>query len=922
MTRPRSTTQRRRRRLAAAAILLHLTAGVSTSAAAEPTPGSSGTDTALPATPSKVTVGGRGRFADLKVTVNQTKNLVNQAVSINWTGGTPTSRGPSDFARNYLQIMQCWGDDDGAVKDNPGPPPEQCVQGATDGVPGGRNGSVFPAGGFALQRIISQKGLWPGFDAADGHLDEKTGFLWKPFRAVDGKVVNVQADLDYDPALGNYWLNPYFNFITTNEIAGGRTGPNGEGAELFEINTGVESAGLGCGQAVGPVAAGRPAVPKCWLVIVPRSAPEEENAGSPHDAGRGVMTSPLSPGAWKNRIAIPLEFNLVDSACSLADDQRRIVGTELAIGAVSSWQPKLCSTPGLPPYAYGVASDSAARQQLLGGAAGAPGMIVVSRPLEPARLDPSRPVVYAPIAVSALGIGFNVERNPRADAGTQAAALKGVRVSNLNLTPRLVAKLLTQSYTSQVAIKGSLPPKYEWAAKNPRHLGLDPEFLRFNAEFELLANGGKNFGGLVLNSRNSDGARQVWEWVLADPEARVWLDGAPDQWGMAVNPLYATTAKGNIAGAAFADPIPDSFPKSDPYCYQGPPVGSRGTVIPPALCGTDWLPYAQGLRDAARQTRAADDGARTLEDPAAPSPDKVYKPDGPQLIGSRTILSLTDSASAAQFGIQMARLSRAGDNGADRKFIAPDVAGLTAGVGAMAARDEPSVLEPAPKAAAPDAYPLTTLAYAATSPLSLDDQARTEYAAFVDYAAGPGQAVGLEIGQLPRGFAPLPAALKAQATAAAKAIRELKPATTPVDPPAGSPTTTASPTNAMAATAEETAPASFASPGGGGQSSAAAAPSPPEQPPPASTPATTATTRPPATRPTLFTPVVAMAGSRFVLPGLLGVALLSALGVLEITKRPRRVPGAGTGGSARLDGTATSRSAALRGGMSQWLKRS
>jgi hypothetical protein len=59
---------------------------------------------------SAVTVSGTGAFANVKVTVGQTKNLVNQAVTVSWTGGAPTLPA-GGFGVDYLQIMQCWGDD-------------------------------------------------------------------------------------------------------------------------------------------------------------------------------------------------------------------------------------------------------------------------------------------------------------------------------------------------------------------------------------------------------------------------------------------------------------------------------------------------------------------------------------------------------------------------------------------------------------------------------------------------------------------------------------------------------------------------------------------------------------------------------------------------------------------------------------------
>ena len=128
-----------------------------------------------------------------------------------------------------------------------------------------------------------------------------------------------------------------------------------------------------------------------------------------------------------------------------------------------------------------------------------------------------------------------------------------------------------------------------------------------------------------------------------------------------------------------------------------------------------------GFSDAASITRLAYDGARVIENPFAQTSSEAWSRGLPQFTGRRSILSITDSASAAQYGVQTARLSRAGASGPDREFIAPDLGGLSAGVALMAAGDEPAVLEPLPAVEGPGAYSLTTLTYAAVTPLSLDD---------------------------------------------------------------------------------------------------------------------------------------------------------------------------------------------------------
>ena len=144
-------------------------------------------------------------------------------------------------------------------------------------------------------------------------------------------------------------------------------------------------------------------------------------------------------------------------------------------------------------------------------------------------------------------------------------------------------------------------------------LALDPDFRQFNPEFSLIfVSQSRTIGGLQLPAGNSDAAQQLWNWVLADPEAKAWLEGNPDEWGMTVNPYYNATPASNPSKTTFYQPVPNSFPKADPYCYQAPAQGSGGNVVPPLLCGTDWMPYARSFRDAAQVTRSASDGARRI----------------------------------------------------------------------------------------------------------------------------------------------------------------------------------------------------------------------------------------------------------------------------------------------------------------------
>ena len=402
MTRHRVSPHSRIPLLALVAVVSLTLIATTGARATDPLAGSQGTDTSLPATDSQVTVHGRGAFADLAITINQTANLGNQAVSLKWTGGAPTISIAATFEGNFLQVMQCWGDDDGTNPDNPGPPPEQCVQGAIGSI-GDPPASVYP-GPDVVSRRVGLVG-WPNLDPNVFFVDQRSSYIWRKFRAVNGTVVNVQKDptvLAGDT--GNSWLNPYFNAVTTNEIAGAKTSASGTGADLFEVHTGLESSGLGCGQSVQPTAAGNK-VPQCWIVIVPRADAATENADTPYatDTER-VQISPLAPQAWKNRIAVPISFNPVDSPCPLGADERRIAGSELLLPAIANWQPALCTGGDLPPYAFAPVSDASARQQLASSTPGGPGMVVVSKPLASTLVDAKSPVVYAPLTVSGLSL--------------------------------------------------------------------------------------------------------------------------------------------------------------------------------------------------------------------------------------------------------------------------------------------------------------------------------------------------------------------------------------------------------------------------------------------------------------------------------------------------------------------------------------
>jgi hypothetical protein len=774
--------------------------------------GCQGIVTGLPPTASQVTVHGYGQYSNLAITVNQTKNLVNQAVSVSWTGGAPTfsnaANGEFDstYNGNYLQIFQCWGDPQTSDPSGAGsgPLPTQCEFGGESDTPT----SSYPIQnvGFEYSRVLSEPG-WDGYDQLKDtpgiYLDKSTGFLVQPFQPVNGAAVDQQANYNY---LANpfkpqdFWLNPDFSFATTNEIDFARTYANGTGTQLFQMDTGLEAPGLGCGQNAQKVGGGT-TTPQCWLVVVPRSTPTAENPANVNDVS-SVVTSALTPEAWAHRIAIPLQFNPVGSSCPVNGPTQAIEGAEMAAPAVAAWQPSLCDLPGKTSFNYTLDDDDLARQNLSQPQYGSVGMSVFSDPLSKG-VTTKDPVVYAPLTLSGVVVAFNIERvpivEPNGNLQPQEDALSGDRLAHVYLTPLLAARLLTESYKDQLqGVRNDTSSKYRWIQNNPDSVFDDPQFLQYNPEFSQLSSQYQTDAGtLLVEEGSSDATLELWKWVLSDPQAVAWLDGSEDT-QMQVNPYYKIPATDA--------PVPNDFPKSDPYClttdstvYGPPPAPAR------PLCVLDWSPYELSMLAAAEGAATANDGAKTTFNPAD-TPDTAWTSNGPQITGNYFIMSVTTSASAVQYGLQAASLSPAGDD-TDPSFVEPDGASFLAGEKAMKPSSTPGVVVTDPSAGG-GAYPLTMLTYAAAMPKTLNAASRKNYSAFLRYAVGPGQVSGVQPGQLPAGYESLPSSLISQTLAAATAIAK----GTTVTPPSSDTSTTST----SSTTGDNSNPGSYGSSYGSG----------------------------------------------------------------------------------------------------------
>ncbi|MGW1466803.1 hypothetical protein ACWCPT_20935 [Streptomyces sp. NPDC002308] len=639
-------------------------------------------------------------FSTLKVTVSQTKDLRGQAVKVSWTGGTP---GTTEPARDFMQLMQCWGDDPDA-----GPSREQCEFGATSSASPGSTRALTPA---------SDADPAEG-DYADLPDEPLGGNKFVPFRPVSGATTTGAFDYTY------------FTDGDTNNIPWVANDSEGSGEAIFEVRTSVESPHLGCGARRNAEGAVQP----CWLVAVPRGDHNPdgrlaESSSSP------AAASALSQSIWDQRLTFRLDFLPVGDNCDPDKPERRTIGSELVTDAMTSWQSTLC-TDGSHRFTFTQAGEETARSAVTAPTDTSPGLAFTVDPVE---VDAdSAPVVHAPVAISGLAIGFMWNYT---DASTQVSH----HASRLRLNQRLLAKLLTESYVENVQMATFGLPQPESVAGNPIRIASDPEFLRLNPEINA---GREAPNGIVVGLDNSDTARMLWRYLIQDKDARSFLEGNPDPWGMHLNTSYK--------GIGLTEEPFDYYPKSD--------VTSTPTQCPGIEYGSQNLvPYANDMHSTALKIRRGYSGlAFTCNATTSP----------PGLTGTRPPLNsaheigIADTASADRYLLDVAALPNA-----DGTFVKPTTATMLKAVAQMPDSAVPGVKTTDPAKARGSAYPLTSVVYAAASVDQAAD-ARADYAKVIRYAVGDGQTPGTAPGQLPAGYAPLPKELHTQALAAATALEK------------------------------------------------------------------------------------------------------------------------------------------------------
>ena len=732
-------------------------------------------------------------FKNLQVTVSQTQDITHQGITVTWRGGEPSIENGGGLQGNFLQLMECYGDA------STGPSPQGCEYGsagllaATDpNKPiGTRSGDLCPPGAApsvtsppaSLNGDGSLRGCDPGEPLPGASPPDLA-----PGDTQDYSVPFVPVTDPGSPAYGNIDTSQYFDEFTSNEVQEAVTSADGTAQLQFETLTGTEAPGLGCGEQES-----NGQTRNCWLVIVPRGQFEpngyEINASSVGPNGF-LWSSPLSASNWAMRIQIHLDYAPIGSFCPIGTQEIQTVGTQVIARAVQSWQLALNKAANCTRvYGYSAVPEATSTQQL--SLSGSPaGMAFSTIPIgsEAARNGSGGTtaglghIVYAPVAVSAVGFGFNINE------------ATGYISTPVKLTPELLAKGLTQVYRTDLPDYypsgfGHLGPA--WSVSNPVNISEDPQFQKLNPQVPPTSPDASL--APLLTEDHSALNQQIWQWIQADPAATAWLDHGTTNAANTVtaDPDYTALKLGTTSGI-------DSFPRAytgvlDLGKSAGGKEETRGSL--------DLLPYVGSYDSAASSVLTADNPTTGNWDDQAIGPDGTlgwWDKNGAEPLGHILIWGISDTADLAAYGLIDAQVcTDAGTN-----CVAPSTASITTAL-AAAKRDSAGLLEVNPASPGAGGYPFVQVTYAAVdtrrSATLLND-----YADLIAYAAGAGQTPGVAPGDLPPGYLPLPASFKAQAQAVvaklrADAKRSASPSSSPTSSAASSGTTSGSTTGTTAA---------------------------------------------------------------------------------------------------------------------------
>jgi len=315
----------------------------------------------------------------------------------------------------------------------------------------------------------------PGVDLSN----EVINISWSGFRPTTQQniytVIILQCKANPVSLADCFTAEPFPDLANGNRLLDS-TAADGTGSAQFEVRPASNLPQLAC-SATNP----------CSILVY-------ENDALPIQAGS-------LPDA---RVVIPITFAPSQADCpTITDFDVRVDGSATSAGLFYSWAARICQGESSVVLDYTETSSTTGRENFLAGLIDFGVTALPATEEELSHHPEHRDYSYAPIAASAVVVAYNL-----------TDPFTGLRVDNLVVSPRLVARLVTNSSVETIV--------------------RDRELLNINPTVRFPTNG---INPILVRAERNAATTILTSWMSADPEAKKFLANT-DTWRVALNSSY------------------------------------------------------------------------------------------------------------------------------------------------------------------------------------------------------------------------------------------------------------------------------------------------------------------------------------------------------------------------------------------------
>ena len=315
----------------------------------------------------------------------------------------------------------------------------------------------------------------PGVDLSN----EVINISWSGFRPTTQQnvytVIILQCKANPVSLADCFSAEPFPDLANGNRLLDS-TAADGTGSAQFEVRPASNLPQLDC-SATNP----------CSILVY-------ENDALPIQAGS-------LPAA---RVVIPITFAPSQADCpTITDFDVRVDGSATSAGLFYAWAAQICQGDSSVVLDYTETSSTTGREIFLAGLIDFGVTALPATEEELSHHPDHREYSYAPVAASAVVVAYNL-----------TDPFTGLRIENLVVSPRLVARLVTNSSVETFV--------------------RDRELLNINPTVRFPTNG---INRILVRAERNAATTILTSWMSADPEAQKFLADT-DTWRVRLNASY------------------------------------------------------------------------------------------------------------------------------------------------------------------------------------------------------------------------------------------------------------------------------------------------------------------------------------------------------------------------------------------------